>query len=547
MNVWLNFAFSILLGTGIYIGSNASPAHATESSPYARAAQQNIQEALTAQCDKTSSELKEILCNKRIRFGVRTNYRLFGEYDGQTFKGFEVDLAKLLAARLGVQAEFVATTAPNRIKKLLEQEVDVVLAAMAHTLARDDVIHFIRPHYYASPTAIVGAKNLNIHSWEDLRGKTVCVPLGNFSNIIFTQHQVRMLIYDRPDRLIDALRLGSCSLIAHDRSLLLANVTGPMATKALSERFDEKLSFNEVPWGLGVRNEAKDNLGVVLALLMADLHQSGALQNLARQHHLDIGFLDKQRIKWSDTQCLQDQRVSEACLMPPSNLADVPTAIAPAVKVLENSLSRFTDNPLKFPMFTGKSAAQLFVSGLFVSFMLVVGSVIATFAFALLFYRLLRSKFLLTRIAGNIITQFFQNSPIILLLVLGYLVVTFVTPYGFILAVLVSVVVIGLNNGANGGSAMNETAMSFKHPPPMLTVAKDTSVQLRAAVINAAKASPVAAFIGAPELLAVLTDITSFTGERITTYAILSIFYLCLIQLVVVASGLLTTRLKKDA
>jgi ABC-type amino acid transport system permease subunit len=108
-------------------------------------------------------------------------------------------------------------------------------------------------------------------------------------------------------------------------------------------------------------------------------------------------------------------------------------------------------------------------------------------------------------------------------------------------------VVIGLNNGANGGSAMNETAMSFKCPPPALTVAQNASIQIRAAVINAAKASPVAAFIGAPELLAVLTDITSFTGEQITTYAILSIFYLCLIQIVVVMSGRLTTRLKKDA
>jgi ABC-type amino acid transport substrate-binding protein len=240
MKSWLNFAFSMLLGIGIYFGSTS---YATESSPYALAAQQNIQLAHRAQCDKTSSELEEILCNKRIRFGVRSNYRSFGEYDGRNFKGFEVDLAKLLAARLGVQAEFVASTTTNRIEKLLEDEIDVVLATMAHTLARDSVIQFIRPHYYASPTAIVGAKSLNIHSWEDLRGKTVCVPLGNFSNIAFTQHQVRVLIYDRPDRLIDALKLGGCNLIAHDRSLLQANVTGPMASKELSARFDEKLSF----------------------------------------------------------------------------------------------------------------------------------------------------------------------------------------------------------------------------------------------------------------------------------------------------------------
>jgi ABC-type amino acid transport system permease subunit len=64
-------------------------------------------------------------------------------------------------------------------------------------------------------------------------------------------------------------------------------------------------------------------------------------------------------------------------------------------------------------------------------------------------------------------------------------------------------------------------------------------------VINAAKASPVAGFIGAPELLAVLTDITAFSGERITTFLILIIFYLILIQLVIILSERLSQRLDK--
>ena len=141
--------------------------------------------------------------------------------------------------------------------------------------------------------------------------------------------------------------------------------------------------------------------------------------------------------------------------------------------------------------------------------------------------------------------QFFQNSPIILLLVLGYLIITFMTTYSPILAVLVAIVVIGLSNGANGGSAMKESAMVSEKGLSTLTIAIKANIQLRAAIINAAKASPVAAFIGAPELLAVLTDITSFSGERITTYAILSIFYLMLVQTVVVVSGRLAARMNQ--
>ena len=105
--------------------------------------------------------------------------------------------------------------------------------------------------------------------------------------------------------------------------------------------------------------------------------------------------------------------------------------------------------------------------------------------------------------------------------------------------------VIGLNNGANGGSAMKESAMVSEKGISTLTIAIKANIQLRAAIINAAKASPVAAFIGAPELLAVLTDITSFSGERITTYAILSVFYLTLVQTVVVVSGRLAARMNQ--
>lgn len=540
-----SWCIGLILTVALLMNPWKSVSHASEAS-FAQTAQNIITQTKTLGCDQPTTSLSEVLCRQSIRVGVRTNYRLFSESAGKEFKGFEIDLAHLLAQRLGVQAEFVGVTASDRIEKLLDRQIDMILATMAHTVARDGIIHFIRPHYYSSPTTVVGPKGTDIQGWSDLSGKAVCVPLGNFSNIVFSQHRVRLLIYDRPDRMIDALRLGACGMIAHDRSLLLANVFGPNAPKSLSERFEEKISFNDVPWGIGVRKEPKDDLGLVLSLLMADLHQSGKLQTLARDHHLDIGFLTEQRKRLSEASCLTQQRVSEACLSGPAALADTPTVIAPSVNLFENWLNTRAGFPLKFPMLVGQSAARLFVIGIIVSLMLVAGSILATLGFAFIFYRLLRARFLVTRILGNIVVQFFQNSPIILLLVLGYLVITFITTYAPILAVLVSIIVIGLNNGANGGSAMNETAMVSEEGAKMQTVAKDASIQLRAAVINAAKASPVAAFIGAPELLAVLTDITSFSGERITTYLILSVFYLTLVQTVVIVSGRVTARLNTN-
>ena len=52
-------------------------------------------------------------------------------------------------------------------------------------------------------------------------------------------------------------------------------------------------------------------------------------------------------------------------------------------------------------------------------------------------------------------------------------------------------------------------------------------------LVNAAKGTPIASFIGAPELLSALTDITSFSSGRATTYCLLLVFYTVVVMIVV--------------
>ena len=59
------------------------------------------------------------------------------------------------------------------------------------------------------------------------------------------------------------------------------------------------------------------------------------------------------------------------------------------------------------------------------------------------------------------------------------------------------------------------------------------ATQIVAFLVNAAKGTPVASFIGAPEWLSALTDITSFSSGRVTTYCLLLIFYTVVVMGVV--------------
>ncbi len=539
MHNWLIFiAYSFL---SIWV-----PNALANSVDYEKALRIKIESTLQAGCGEPQSELAQVLCTKRLRFGVLINFPPFSVHEGTEFKGFEIDLAKVIAKRLGVQVEFLGVSVTNRIEKLINRDIDVILAALSHTLARDRIIDFVLPHYYSSPTSIVGPKDLYIKDWHDLEGKSICVPAGNFSNIEFSKHQTRLLIYDQPDRMIDALRMGACTFIATDKALLQANVFGPLAPIDLSDRFEEKLSFNNVPWGIGVRKDAQEDLGRAISFILADLQQSGALQNLARAYSLDIPFLSEQLKIFSRADCLMQNQLNPNCLGGPSDLSDSPTIIAPYVGRFEKWLKKSTNISLSMPVFSGQQASKLFLTGLIISLILVVGSILTTISFAIFFYQLLRSKYFVIRLLGQITVNFFQNSPIILLLVLGYLLITFLMPYSQFLAVSVSVIVIGLNNGANASSAMSETALVSTPNASLLYIAKGTSNQLRAAIINATKATPVAGFIGTPEILNVLTDITSFTGERLTTYITVSIFYLIAVHQVIKVTDRIHKRLQAN-
>jgi ABC-type amino acid transport system permease subunit len=97
------------------------------------------------------------------------------------------------------------------------------------------------------------------------------------------------------------------------------------------------------------------------------------------------------------------------------------------------------------------------------------------------------------------------------------------------------VIVIGLNNGANLAASLYEVWLTSGKSQSLGATLRTTMVPLRAALINAAKATPVAGFIGVSDLLATLNDITAYSGEQLTTFLVLTVVYLFLIQLVMVS------------
>ena len=508
-----------------------------------------LQQQRSLGCDVIKNTLQSILCTGQMKIGVRSTYKGFGAKIGNEFVGYEIDFAYYIAEQLGVKPIFVPVNIATRTQKLIEGETDLSLATITHTKEREETVQFIRPHYYTSPTSVAGLKTRNIKGLNDLQNVSLCAPIGFYTNVTFKQARARILLFDNPEKMFDALRFGACDLVTQDQALILVEVTGPMAPQMMRDRFEEKFTFGDAPWGMAIRLGDKEvTLGKALTLISAEAHATGLLEKFAQQHGVLVPFLSDQRMIWSNTSCyLLGGELSPTCLMDAPSHADSPSIIAPLVKGLERWFKHSFEINLTLPMFSGSEGLRLLVRGSVISLLLVIGVIIATVFFGITFFFISKSRWQFLRVTSHIIRLIVMNSPMILLLVLVYLVMSGVWVYTGVMALITAVLAIGLNNGAMAGDSLIQSGKTFTKGTSLSNIVRVSATPFRASVINATKASPVAAFIGTPELLSVLIDVTAYSGERVVTLGILTLFYLLVVQLVVVLSARIVNKLNMSA
>jgi glutamate transport system substrate-binding protein len=103
--------------------------------------------------------------------------------DGK-FVGFDVDVARYVAARLGVQPDhitFVPVTSATRETALENGSVDMVFATYSITPERETEVTFGGPYYVAHQDTMVRADETGIRSVHDLKGKRLCAVAGSNS------------------------------------------------------------------------------------------------------------------------------------------------------------------------------------------------------------------------------------------------------------------------------------------------------------------------------------------------------------------------------
>jgi glutamate transport system substrate-binding protein len=189
-----------------------------------------------------------------IRVGIKYDQPLFGEesLDGG-FEGFDVEIAKLLAAKLGIPADkiqFVEAVSANREPFLQQDKVDLVVATYTINETRDEVIDFAGPYYVAGQDIMVKKGNpLGIKGPDDLDGVKTCTVEGSTpaANMQDNYPDADLVLFDEYSKCKDALDNGQVDAVTTDNVILSGYVfSDPDKFELVGNPFTEE------PYGIGV-------------------------------------------------------------------------------------------------------------------------------------------------------------------------------------------------------------------------------------------------------------------------------------------------------
>jgi len=257
--------------------------------------------ATQASADATLDRIKG---RGKLTVGVILSGAPFGYIDpaSQDQKGYNVDLAKALAADLGVELETVTVTPPNRVQFLQQGKVDLLIANMQYTEERAKILDYVPTPYDRAGGAAVVRKDSGLKDWADLKGKPVCISQGsNYAQPLAEEYGAIVKgLPSQPESLL-ALQGGNCVAAVH-----VGATVGLLLVDRADEWKDYAIPFptelipsDSVIW----LRKGESDTQAALDNSVKKLHASGKMLEMAKANRLlNTTYLEEEKTKLSAAQ-----------------------------------------------------------------------------------------------------------------------------------------------------------------------------------------------------------------------------------------------------
>ncbi|RJF72031.1 cystine ABC transporter substrate-binding protein [Deinococcus cavernae] len=158
-----------------------------------------------------------------LKIAIEGTYAPFTYKDDKgNLTGYDVDFARLLAARLGLKPEFVLTEWSGILAGLQANKYDVIVNQVGITAERQKTIAFSEPYTYSRPQiAVHSVKGADYKALADLKGKRVGVGLGTtFEKDLIAAGGINIVTYPGTPEYLADLAAGRLDAIYNDKLLI---------------------------------------------------------------------------------------------------------------------------------------------------------------------------------------------------------------------------------------------------------------------------------------------------------------------------------------
>ena len=191
-----------------------------------------------------------------IRIGIKFDQPGLGLKDGSSFTGFDVDMGREIAKRLGYSEDritFIEAVSAQRETMLQNGQVDMVIGTYSITDARREKITFAGPYYESGQTVLVKADNSKITGVKSLTsGVKVAVQANSTSVQAVTEHapDAEQVQFETDSDCVAAVEAGQVDAYVLDEAVLLATVASNDKVKLVGKPFTTE------PYGIGLPKDS---------------------------------------------------------------------------------------------------------------------------------------------------------------------------------------------------------------------------------------------------------------------------------------------------
>lgn len=225
-----------------------------------------------------ADQLDDIMASKVLRCGTFADVPPFAAPDPTTREmvGFDVDMCKAIAERLGVTAEIRPLSVEARVPEVKLGGVDIVVANLAYTLSRAEQIQFSDPYYLAKEMLAVKADDPGTTK-ADFKGKRLASTKGSTSEMSIKMNEAEPLTFQDTGSAFMAVQQGKArGMVAN--TMTITKLVNESKQRGVELKMIEEPMVHQ-PIGIGLKKGEPALLAKVNETLAA-MDEAGQINEL---------------------------------------------------------------------------------------------------------------------------------------------------------------------------------------------------------------------------------------------------------------------------